>query len=547
MDSFECDKCGKVCKDKKGLSRHFSKCRGLAEPVCIYCDIKFTRFSTLDDHLQICSKYQLTKQADEYNHQLTKQADEYKYQLTKQADEYNHQLTKQADEYNHQLTKQADEYKYQILLLNQQHEKEINDLKQQYEKEVFTNLKDYTMKAFKLEESLGQEKKMTEHYRNYALERECKVKQLEEEKRTTADTHKEEILELKKNLKEAVHLREEERQDVRYMIRKNPSLGGGQLSAKHSNNTNTNTTNSNNTNVTNNYHILNFDPSKLHNKMTDNSFIGNDQQFADLIVKHISDHFRVTDSSRSNLVWRDETGKEIKDSGGKQLVNRVIDEIKPDFVKQMERVVHRLQTPNQMFEETEYYNNVSKFTADVIEKKASRVTGIGKKIGKIGKHINDSSLSTNMYGDNTYFLIISAIEKLFQLNIFEWFDKDIVTLVRCFGMYLKEHIKGRSDPKQSPSYVYLNNDNCRKMRLHSRDCYILLQLSLSSLLCSNDNKAFVKDLLYKPISLTSSSEEDKIARISRLDSIYEYISHEETSPDNFETLFQTHVVNATRV
>ena len=64
-ESFDCSKCGRVCKDRKGLSRHETSCNGLAEFRCPDddCGKIFKTKPILKQHIRTC-KVIKNKQAE---------------------------------------------------------------------------------------------------------------------------------------------------------------------------------------------------------------------------------------------------------------------------------------------------------------------------------------------------------------------------------------------------------------------------------------------------------------------------------------------------
>jgi Zinc finger, C2H2 type len=54
MSSYVCDKCGKECKDKRGLGIHYVKCDGIKSCECNYCKQPFANPYSLSVHLTRC-------------------------------------------------------------------------------------------------------------------------------------------------------------------------------------------------------------------------------------------------------------------------------------------------------------------------------------------------------------------------------------------------------------------------------------------------------------------------------------------------------------
>ena len=55
---FICSKCGKECKDKRGLSIHEGKCKETKKFICIYCNVEFCSRHSLSRHTNTCKHIQ---------------------------------------------------------------------------------------------------------------------------------------------------------------------------------------------------------------------------------------------------------------------------------------------------------------------------------------------------------------------------------------------------------------------------------------------------------------------------------------------------------
>jgi hypothetical protein len=57
VDALSCDKCGRQCKDKRGLSIHMRVCPGTKNFICEFCNTEFSSIYSLNIHSTRCSKY----------------------------------------------------------------------------------------------------------------------------------------------------------------------------------------------------------------------------------------------------------------------------------------------------------------------------------------------------------------------------------------------------------------------------------------------------------------------------------------------------------
>ena len=62
MSSVSCDKCGKECKDKRGLSIHYKKCDVNKHFECEFCNQEFVNSYTLSVHINRCKTLKTKKE-----------------------------------------------------------------------------------------------------------------------------------------------------------------------------------------------------------------------------------------------------------------------------------------------------------------------------------------------------------------------------------------------------------------------------------------------------------------------------------------------------
>ena len=66
VDPNACNKCGKICKDKRGLTLHMKACEGILNPCCEFCKKMFANPYSLSIHMSRCSEGKKTvKEKDE--------------------------------------------------------------------------------------------------------------------------------------------------------------------------------------------------------------------------------------------------------------------------------------------------------------------------------------------------------------------------------------------------------------------------------------------------------------------------------------------------
>lgn len=501
MNTLECNECGKVCKNEKGLHVHRTKCKKQLEPICIYCQTTFTRFSTLEHHLSTCLEYKVYKIKEKCNEELSKAKEE---------------ISKEKEALDKQLTLVREAYAKEINLLKELHEKDLQLKNKDIEK--------HKHDAASLREFIQTSTKDNKEYRE-----------------DTARKHKEEQDKLKKQIEdlslqlaEAKQLATSERNEVKYLTHKQPS-GGGSNSGNHSHNSN----HSNNNYTTNNYNILTFDPTKLQNQLSDQRVLADDQQFAEFIQRCLGDYFRVTDSSRANLVWKPENGKEIKDNGGKQLVNRVIDEIKPEMIQQQERAIATSGNASLSHTVRDAANSVNAFTTNVIERENTTINKIGKKLGKIGKHIKDVQPTPSTSGQHTFNNLVSQLRQEMRTKVFGWISAAPIDFSkRLLEEWSDDMIIRGSDRDQQPRYLYVKNDNNRHAKITEEEFYGVMVEAVQPILFSPDNQDVVRHLLDSIGFLTKTEANYKLWTdgVNRSYKLFQSPSDKETFHIIFENI-----------
>ena len=529
MEDLPCDCCGKLCKGEKGLHVHRKKCKGQAEPQCTYCDTKFSRFANLAFHLTICSKHLLFKQNEEHEKKLSylykeQSIKETEYQT--QLEHIKHQCVKKIEDTERKADKAIDDIKYQCI-------KNVEDTERKADKAI-DDINTRTKKVINdLEDKINKERSSTSYYLDLVNQRDNEKHELKKQFKEQIDKKEEEIKELKARIATMESQLINTNNDISLLIRRSTSGGNTTLTTNH-----TGDSMYNNNNITVHANILNFDPVKLHDKVGIECIISDHNKFAEFINKAVGEHFRVTDASRANLIWKDESGKEIKDTGGKQLIHRVIDEISDDFVVQKDKADKRRVDQNLDIYQRDSAAKTSEFSSLVLERNDPNIHNIGKKLGKLGTSIkNKNPVKSSTSNENNFYITISALQKQFADHFFDWIDSDLNQFIDIFHSYLKPYIKGLSDRQQKPCFIYLKNDNHRQSYVFAKDCHKILIESLSPLLLSDDNTKVVNMLIDRYIKLSSSTADVSDQRRHHVKALFKLLDANNDGLNQFEPLF----------
>jgi hypothetical protein len=92
---MECIDCGKICKNKQGLSIHKSSCINKVNPLCPFCKEKYFNNQSLKRHVEVCKERIRIKQEEEYEEQ--KQIELQRLEHQKQAELQRLELENQSE------------------------------------------------------------------------------------------------------------------------------------------------------------------------------------------------------------------------------------------------------------------------------------------------------------------------------------------------------------------------------------------------------------------------------------------------------------------
>jgi hypothetical protein len=99
MDTLSCYKCGRHCKDKRGLKVHETRCQHTVKLKCSYCSSFFDTNESLNSHLEQCKAIKETQERIHQSFVYQSKLEE-KDKLIKELQEQNHTLQYQ-QQYNY--------------------------------------------------------------------------------------------------------------------------------------------------------------------------------------------------------------------------------------------------------------------------------------------------------------------------------------------------------------------------------------------------------------------------------------------------------------
>jgi hypothetical protein len=139
---FPCSKCGKYCKDKRGLTVHSNKCTANKNLICKFCNLQLSTSYNLSVHITRCKAFKTQKEVTNKQEFSSVQSElqEAKDEITKLKDiiyKYEVNLRDSQDQYNIQLKEREISYQKELTTKNE----EISFLVKE-NKNITENLKD---------------------------------------------------------------------------------------------------------------------------------------------------------------------------------------------------------------------------------------------------------------------------------------------------------------------------------------------------------------------------------------------------------------------
>jgi hypothetical protein len=113
VESYVCDKCGRHCKDKRGLTIHSRACQGIQNLVCEFCNTTFSSAYCLATHTPRCTenKKQRQEQTESLKEELEKLREKLKTVELARQEELKNCKIKLQNEYESQLKLRDDDLK----------------------------------------------------------------------------------------------------------------------------------------------------------------------------------------------------------------------------------------------------------------------------------------------------------------------------------------------------------------------------------------------------------------------------------------------------
>ena len=284
MSSVSCDKCGKECKDKRGLSIHYNKCGIDKHFACEFCNQEFVSSYTLSVHVSRCKMLKTHKEL---------MSKEEKSSLQSELQEARSEITK---------------------LLSLQ--KEIIDKSSSLETKLKESEEMYKKDLSDIQSSLYND-----------FERQLKLRDAD------LSSYNKEISDLSRELKLREQKLEELSEANKCLQVDNRTLINtmSTLSLKD-----TNTTIINQPYNDNRIQLQCFESSMIQGRIQPPGYvIGNVDDLVRMLRSlGVRNCFRVNDKSRGTISWHKPGEGEIRDPNAEQFLTHVIDSLNTDLIKE---------------------------------------------------------------------------------------------------------------------------------------------------------------------------------------------------------------------
>lgn len=444
MSSFVCDKCGKECKDKRGLTVHSHRCNVDRHFICEFCNQEFCTAYSLSMHVTRCkilkSQKEMTIREELNTLQLDLEASKAEniklLSLNQDAKEESFKL-------QNKLKELESQYKDQLKEFQENHQKELLDLK--------TSLRNDYEQQLKIRDT-----DISSYYKeNEELTKELKVRELTLEN----------LSEMIKNLQV----------DNRTLVNTVSSL-----SLKD---TTTNNTIINQPYNDNRIQLQSFDPSMIQGRIQPPGYvIGSVDDLVRMLRSlGVRNCFRVNDKSRGTISWNKPGEGEIRDPNADQFLTHVIDSLNSDLIKEKSYYEEELKALYSADEQDLYQIDESRgfvnFCSELLKKKPETLKKIKRELIKQGKAKNDPEV--DQVREVTYTKFFTSIVMALFPNILDWIDKSFYEIGRLLGKKTKDyyHTEGASSRKL---YIVIHSDNNTIKRTDAKELIGYLSEAINS-------------------------------------------------------------------
>ena len=455
MSSFVCDKCGKECKDKRGLTVHSHKCGIDKRFICGFCNQEFATAYSLSIHVPRCKTLKIQKELTAKEEMATLQLD-----LQASKEEISKLLSIQQE-----IKEDSINFQNKIINTESQRQKEIKDLQEKHKKDLS-----------ELKTSLQND-----------LERQLRLRDNDLSVLIKDHTKLEKDYEV---LKGKYEMLEEEKKSL-IIDKQTLTEMNGRLSLKDNNTT-----------------IINQNDNRIQLNCLDSSMIQGRIHPPDYVIGNVNDFmrmlrslgirncFRVNDKSRGTLSWHKPGEGEVRDPTGDQMLTHIIDILTPDITQEKCYYEEELKRQYRSDDPDVYLMNVYKtfvnFCSGLLQKEPNLLRQIKRELIKQGKAKNDSEVDPIC--EVSYNRFITSISIALFPTMSTWINKSLYDLGRFLGPKINSyyHTEGAS---REMLYIVVHSDSNHNHQIHSEKLMELLTEALDSIIETDVVERIIEDLV----------------------------------------------------
>ena len=422
-----CSKCGKECKDKRGVSIHEAKCGKTKAPICPHCNTEFSCLASLHNHLERCKIYkqQIIDREQKQKEDLIRQ------EYDKNINELKNQLLDLQKSFKTQLSTRET----QLELSKKEKEEVIKDITEKWKQDVKVNNK------------LRDDDLNSMH------------KELQEYKIKTSKLESENAELKKKKENDDMNFRYDKNRLVDVIVELQKSKQYPQITNNQQNNVQQTV-----------FQLQLLEPTIIQGRIKPPDMIVHDinELVSHLLKLGMRNYYRISDVSRGNAIWyKPGTGK-VKDHKCKELANFIADTLTEEIRSQQAYYEQQLEyklreIPNDQYV-IDMLRDCIKFCNSICSKDDKSMFELGELLIKKGRAYSDTNI--DFIQDITYIKLISSISNALFPKMTEWIEKTPYELGVYLSKYMSNyyHTEGGSREKL---FIFIKDDNDNNHMVYS--------------------------------------------------------------------------------
>jgi hypothetical protein len=433
-----CERCGKECKDKRGLTLHVKKCDGKKPNQCEFCSEEFANQYSLAVHLTRCK--------------VVKAQNKEKEDIAKE-----------------EMIKK--------LVHKEEENKQLRDLLKEMEIKYHKDITDIKT-SFRL--NYEQQIKIRDNdVSSYHIEIQTLLRELKDKEQQIDD-----LKEVNKSLQI----------DNRTLV--------NTISTLSLKDTNTTIINQHNNDNRIQLQCFESSMIQGRINPPDYTIGSVDDLVRMLRSLGVRNCFRVNDKSRGTISWHKPGEGEIRDPNAEQFLTHVIDSLNTDLIKEKSYYEEELKTLCNAEDLDMYQIDESRgfvtFCSELLKKKPETLKKIKRELIKQGKSKNDAEM--DQVHEVTYNKFVTSIIMALFPCIMSWCEQTFYEIGRFLGSKIKDyyHIEGASREKL---YIVIHSDNNGNKRINATKMIPFISEAFNSVIDSELVYRIIREfILYKSLN-----------------------------------------------